>query len=174
MLCFIAVVIVFGCLTILILGNWEILLTAMGKDITLTGRTGLWEAVLDMVQERPWLGYGYSGFWLGTDGEGSAYVLQLVGWPATYSHNGVLDLLLDVGYIGLFVFLLSFAISWFGAIALARSTKTSNGFWPLMLLTFTLLSNVTDSTILRQNSIYWVLYVAVTLSISSPAKDIEA
>lgn len=173
LLFFIVVVILIGSFAILLLSNWETVLTSMGKEATLTGRTEVWTAVLDMIHKRPWLGYGYSGFWLGDRG-GSADVRRMVGWPVTYAHNGILDLLLDLGYLGTLVFLLNFLISCFQAIAAVRWSKTANSYWPLLLLTYTLLSNLTDSTILKPNNITWVLYVAVTASTSlcSP-KDID-
>lgn len=173
MLFFIATVIVFGCLAILLVSNLETFVVALGKDLTLTGRTEIWAAVLDMIRERPWLGYGYSGFWLGKEG-GSAYVWLVTGWPVPYSHNGFLDLWLDLGLLGLLLYLLSFVTSCFRAVNLIRLTKTANGFWPIILLTFSFLSNLSESTILKPNNIYWVLYVAVTLSTSIwSAKDSE-
>lgn len=173
LLFFIVAVILLGSFAILLLSNWETVLTSMGKDVTLTGRTEVWAAVLDMLHKRPWLGYGYSGFWLGDRG-GSADVRRIVGWPVTYAHNGILDLLLDLGYLGALVFVLNFLISCFSAIAAVRWSKTANSYWPLLLLTYTLLSNLTDSTILKPNNIIWVLYVAASLSTSlcSP-KDID-
>lgn len=162
---FIVVVIVFGCLAILFFSSWETILTLMGKDATLTGRTGVWEAVVVMIQERPWLGYGYSGFWLGLDGA-SAYVWYATGWSVPYAHNGILDLWLDLGLLGVLLYFISFLSSCFQAVIWVRSTKTANGLWPLILLTLSLLSNLSESTILKPNNIYWVLYVAVTLSTS--------
>lgn len=171
---FIVVVIVFGCLANLFIGSWETILTVMGKDATLTGRTGVWEAVLVMIQERPWLGYGYSGFWLGLDGA-SAYVLRVTGWDVPYAHNGILDLWLDLGLLGVLVYFISFLASCFRAVIWVGWTKTAYGLWPLIVLTFSLLSNLTESTILKPNNIYWVLYVAVTLSTSMwTIKDSEA
>lgn len=173
MLFFIAAVIVFGCLAILLVSNLETIVVGLGKDMTLTGRTEIWAAVLDMIRERPWLGYGYSGFWLGYEGA-SAYVWRVTGWPVPYAHNGFLDLWLDLGLLGVLLYLLSFVTSCFRAINLIRWTKTSSGFWPIILLTFSFLSNLSESTILKPNNIYWALYVAVTLSTSIwSAKDSE-
>src|SRR5215218_5490056 len=63
---------------ILLLINAETVLAALGKNTTLTGRTVVWSAVLDMIRERPWLGYGYGAFWRGVEGP-SALVSLMTG-----------------------------------------------------------------------------------------------
>jgi O-antigen ligase len=104
---FITVVLTGGSVAILFLGNAEILLGAFGRDLTLTGRTELWAAVLEKIWQRPWLGYGYFGFWRGLEGA-STDVLECSPMEAPHSHNGLLDLWLDLGLLGLSVFILSF------------------------------------------------------------------
>lgn len=160
---FISVIIIGGSAATLFLENAEIILGAIGRDLTFTGRTDLWVSVLDKILERPWLGYGFGGFWLGWNGE-SADVWALNTWGPPHAHNGFLDLLLDLGLLGFLVFALNFLIVCARAITWARSTRTSEGFWPLIYLTFMLLFNQTESTILVQHSIFWALYLAIACS----------
>jgi O-antigen ligase len=61
----IAIATIGGGLSVLFTTNADTVLGSLGKDATLTGRTDLWPYVLEMIEKRPWLGYGYSGFWLG-------------------------------------------------------------------------------------------------------------
>ncbi len=154
-----------GSVSTLLLANVETVLTAFGRDITLSGRTTMWSAVLTMILERPWLGYGYSGFWLGWQGDGSTYVWNAAGWEPKFAHNGYLDLGLYLGFLGLLIFTLGFLMNSLRAITWLRSTKTAEGLWPLIYLTFMLLYNFTESAILKQNSIFWVLYVSTTFSL---------
>src|SRR5947209_11054276 len=42
----------------------ESLVSSVGRDMTLTGRTELWESVLSM-RVNPWIGAGFESFWLG-------------------------------------------------------------------------------------------------------------
>lgn len=151
-------------------GNWgsptaEQTLEAIGRDATLTGRTELWPAVVDKVSERPWLGYGYSGFWLGWDGA-SADVWAAVRWQPPHAHNGLLDLALDLGVAGCALFLASLVV------ALARSLRLvwRHGIpaaWPLLGLTLIAMANVTESAILARNNVFWALYVAIALSLAA-------
>jgi len=152
-----------GILLTVVLANAEPVFTALGRDATLTGRTELWAVVVANIAERPWLGYGFNAFWLGWSGA-SATVLSSVGWDTPHSHNGFLDLWLDLGFAGVLLFLVGFGVAARAALRCARSTHTAAGLWPLAFLSFTILANVTETGILRQHSLFWILYVAVLSS----------
>jgi exopolysaccharide production protein ExoQ len=147
--------------------NTTALLGSIGKDATLTGRTDLWPAVLDKIWERPWLGYGYSGFWGNWDSE-SVYIWRVTGWDPPNAHNGMLDILLDLGLLGLGTYLLGFLFGLGRGLAYVRQHQTADAFWPIMYLLYFWFSNQTESGFLRQNEIYWLLYVVVTLSLIPP------
>ena len=66
--------------------------SSLGRDSTLTGRTEVWDDVLPARQERPLLGYGLGSFW--TDARRKFYDIPT-------SHNGYLDILLELGEVGL-------------------------------------------------------------------------
>jgi len=147
--------------------NFETLVEGLGKDATLTGRTPLWEGVMVMIKERFWLGYGYSAFWLGWSGP-SAYVWDELHWRPPHAHNGYLDIWLEVGLVGLALYLISIIMAAQRAVTWVRLTKTADGFWPLLLIVFVLLYNFTESVSVARgsNNIYWVLYVAIATSLS--------
>lgn len=148
---------------LLLVRNYELLLAALGRNATLTGRTELWDALLDMIQAHPWLGYGYSAFWLGWDGP-SAKIWLLTGSEVPAADNAYLELLLNVGAVGLGLFLLGFLAVFYRAIVYAHRARTSEGLWPLAFLTFLLLYSTMESVFLRQNDMLWILYVATALS----------
>ena len=66
-----------ACSLLLVLGVLASVLSGSGPEVfrlldrspDLTGRTDLWDAVLVSISKRPWLGYGFSAFWQGTNGE---------------------------------------------------------------------------------------------------------
>lgn len=150
-----------------LLSNPETVLGILGKDATLTGRTVLWSAVLDEIRERPWTGYGYSAFWLGWEGK-SATVWLATGEEFYDAHNGILDLWLTLGLVGVAVFLLNFVRAFVRAGVWVRVAGTVVGLWPIAFLTFMLLSNLTEGTILQQNNLSWILYVATVLRVATP------
>jgi O-antigen ligase len=69
----------------------------LGRDPTLHGRTGIWNAVL-AVQTNPFIGVGYQSFWLG---DRMAAVLRILNtsW-LNEAHNGYLEIYLSLGVIG--------------------------------------------------------------------------
>lgn len=160
---FIAAVVVGGSVVALVAANWEALLTAMGKDPSLTGRLPMWQVLLGTVAERPWLGYGYTAFWLGEAGP-SAAPLKKIGWNAPNAHNGYVDLTLQLGLVGLGLFLAGYLAAFRQALAGMRRTVTADGLWPLLILTLMLLYNFSESVLLERNNVDWVLYVAAVCS----------
>ncbi len=133
-------------------------LDLLGKSAHLTGRTYLWESVLKMIEQRPWLGYGYDGFWLGMSGP-SARVWLENPWSPPHAHNGFLDTWLELGLVGLGLLGLSAAFIVSRLLSLFSRSTSAAARWPLMFMIFVALYNLTENTILARNSIFWVLYV---------------
>lgn len=148
------------------MANQETVLGVLGRDATLTNRTELWPAVIDMIRQRPWLGYGYGAFWLGWEGESAQVWLQTaaIGLEAVHAHSGYLDLCINIGLLGAAMFALGFLFATGRAISWVRSSKSAIGLWPLAYLTFMLLYNFTESAILAHNDVFWVLYILAVLS----------
>ena len=154
---------------ILLFSNTESILLSLGRDPTLTGRTELWEHSLEMVKNQIFLGYGYQSFWQGLDSYGGDIWLA-IGWEAPHAHNGVIDLALDLGLVGAVVFLAGFLTNLIKAFFWARLSKNLSGLLPLLYLSYLFLANITESTLLERNNIFWVLYVAIALSTFNPPK----
>jgi len=138
---------------------------AMGRDSSLTGRVEVWGASADLGGEKPWLGYGYNGFWLGLEGP-SAEVWRIAGWAAPSAHNGVLEIWLDLGIIGVAIAGFGFVLYMRRAYRLVCSTGRWEFAWPLMFLILLCVQNLTESAFLSGNSIHWFLYVATALNLS--------
>jgi exopolysaccharide production protein ExoQ len=143
-----------------VVSNLEPTLALLGRDRTLTGRTDIWAAVMVSIAERPWLGYGYNAFWQEWSGP-SAAVLSAVGWETPHSHNGVLDLWLDLGAVGIAVFITGLVVATRASVLRARHADTPADVWPLVFLAFLILINISESIVLKQHNLFWVLYVAI-------------
>jgi exopolysaccharide production protein ExoQ len=159
---FISLILMGGSTALIFVNSAEMILKPMGKDLTLTGRTEIWSISLDKLSEQPWLGYGLTGFWRGWQGP-SADIWEEFKWSVPHSHNGVMDLTLDLGLMGLVLFVALFVTTYVRAITRVRLTKTPEGLWPIAYLTFLFLANLTESTLLRQPA-FWTLFVSVVLS----------
>jgi exopolysaccharide production protein ExoQ len=82
------------------------LFALMGKDSTLTGRTDIWGYVIPYIYQRPLLGWGYSAFF-STLNPAAWEIANSLRWFAPEAHNGLLDILLGSGLVGVvwFVYL---------------------------------------------------------------------
>ena len=83
----------------------DVLLSMLGKDATLTGRTELWEYVDVYIPQRPLLGWGFAAFWSPINPIATEISTEL-GWTVPEAHNGLRELLLQVGGIGTALFLI--------------------------------------------------------------------
>jgi O-antigen ligase len=131
-------------------------LSALGKDSTLTDRTTVWEEVEPAIAAKPLLGYGVSGFWRGWQGE-SSVVWRHIDWEPVHAHNGYLDLTLDLGFIGLFIFVLGLLTVLRQALVTRQPSLAR--LWALLFVLFLLIQSTAESVLLRPNSAYWILYV---------------
>jgi exopolysaccharide production protein ExoQ len=147
----------------LLLNSAETIVGNFGRDLTFTGRTKLWFVLFEMIQQRPWLGYGYTAFWLGGQSE-DARVWSVIPWQPDYAHNGYIDLALQVGLVGVVIFAIDFLLNFSRAVTLAAATRNAAGMFPIAFLTFVLPFSISESMILKQNDIFWVLYVSTALS----------
>ena len=152
--------------------NEKVVFAAIGRDATLTGRTEIWQYVWDMIQQRPWLGYGYKGFWHYLDGP-SAYVNLAFGpygggGGVPHSHNGFLEILLAAGILGLSVFLIGFIVNIFKAVALIRANREMKAFWPLLFMTYIMIANLAETSFGSLDNIFWILYSATIFSLLTP------
>ena len=141
------------------------LLALVGKNPTLTGRTDLWSAVLVSILRHPWLGYGFNAFWAGLQG-GSSSLLLSVGWYMGHSHNGFLDLTLDLGLLGLATFAVGYLVLSKRALQIVRRVPGPASYWLCAFMCLMVLYNLDDGAILKQNDIFWVLYTSTAVNIS--------
>ena len=140
----------------------ESILTTLGKDVTLSGRIPLWELVIAKISERPWLGFGYGGFWTGWNGE-SGDIWRIETWEPPSAHNGLLDICLSIGLVGAVLAVIVFVTTFLRSLNYLRQTRSIDGLWPLWFLTLLVLSNITEST-LNSRSIMWTFYSAIVIS----------
>jgi O-antigen ligase len=162
---------------ILVLNNLEaIVVQGLKKDMTLTGRTDFWPLIIDRInQTSPLFGYGMAGFWQSWRGwEDPAYgiIVAKTGFVPPHSHNGFIDILCELGWVGLLLFILSFFNNIFRGIKYLIKESFPESGLSLYLLTFILMTNLTEGGLFGISG-YWSWYVvlSVKLSLDSTAKD---
>jgi O-antigen ligase len=133
-------------------------LNALGKDATLTGRTVLWEYGIQAYQERPWLGYGFKGYW--ESFETSAPLLRLViGQELWYFHNSFLEVAVAFGVLGP---VLLIAGLWIAVYRCVRNFVLRPDFitlWPILFLYVVIVSCMVDHLLFVNHSLYQLLLI---------------
>lgn len=158
-----------GCGLMLFVDSRDLFVLA-GRDVTLSGRMEIWSAVLPKIMAHPWLGYGYSSFWLGTEGKSSADLWSMLHWPVPHSHNGFLDLAEELGSLGVGLFIVGLIVSARCGLQWARSQTSTIRLWPLAYITFMFVNNLSEGSILKQDNLLWVLYVATYVFVVNATK----
>jgi O-antigen ligase len=110
--------------------------SALGRNETLTGRSEIWEKLIPFAIERPILGHGFGGFW-STEMREFAFVGE--------AHNGYLDLVLNIGFLGLFLF----AMFLLSCCRRAQREMIDNFDWGVFFICYILMTvvhNIAEST----------------------------
>lgn len=148
-----------------VLRNYESVLAGIGRDPTLTGRTDYWAQAWLAIERRPLLGHGYAAFWRGSDGPSADFVVA-IGENPTHAHNGLLDLWLILGLVGVLLFLGSLGLNLLRAAARLADRPEIGGALPFVFLAFLVATNLTESDIMVYNSLVWMLYAAFTFQLA--------
>jgi len=150
-----ALIIVYG-ISVPMMGGLSLggVTSGFGRDATLTGRTAIWAGLLHYAEQHPILGCGYGGFWT---------TRMIEKFEVNEAHNGYLELLLELGYVGLFltaVFLLS-------CVRKAQRELVYNFDWGLFwicLLLMVVVHNIAEASIssFSSQSTATILFLAVS------------
>lgn len=151
---------------VFVAGNYEEILAALGRDATLSGRTEIWGVLVDKIAQRPWTGYGYSGFWQGKEGE-SIDVWYVSRDMPPHGHNGYLDMALDLGLVGLGLFLVNVVQGLGRSLRWLRQMPMVEGLFPILYLSALLVYNIAEDSFIGESSfnLIWLFYCYVTSAI---------
>jgi exopolysaccharide production protein ExoQ len=139
------------------------------EDPTLTGRTGIWGFIGYRISQKPWFGWGFHSYYFvpnSPQNEAPGYIRDM---PS--SHSGYLELKLETGRIGYWIFL-AFIYSSLHLLERVRRKAPVRAWCYLSIQLFLILINLTDSNWLELTC-GWMLYLFVvveTVHFSLPSK----
>jgi O-antigen ligase len=138
------------------------LAASVGRDPTLTGRTHIWDAVLS-IHTDPLLGVGYQSFWLGPRLE---RVWSTYGGVINETHNGYLDVYVNLGYIGVFL-VIGFLIAAYRNIWRRLKPFSILGSLTLAVWTILLFYNITEAAF--EGGLLWMTLLLGAISLPQHA-----
>lgn len=107
---FATVVVTYAVIILRVVPGLDILLTPVmaitGKDMTFSNRAAIWDVIKEHIQFSPLFGSGYGAYWIGAIPSSPSYVFlgRLYFYP-NQAHNGYLEMMNDLGYVGLIILL---------------------------------------------------------------------
>ena len=149
----------------LILINFNTILNVYDRDITLTGRTPLWESLWGYIEQRPWTGYGYGSFFSGSHRE-TDIIWKVHDWVPPHSHNGFIEIWLYIGVFGLAIFSVGYFGCIFNSLFKYLVSKELKMLWVFLLLLYSIFFNLTEVSFLSQGFL-WILSLAAIYSINT-------
>ena len=142
------------------------LMILIDRNSTLTGRTGIWLYIGSYIERRPFIGYGYKAFF--ADQGYVSHIKQTFLFDLTGSHNGYLEVCLDLGAVGLIIlvtFLMGGLFQSLRRLAGGGDLAARFGFFWLILYFG---RNMVESDLLTQSQLTWPLALLAVL-FQSPA-----
>jgi len=127
---------------------------SLGRGSELSGRTGLWTALLGL-HTNPILGTGFESFWLG---ERPQQLKGLFYFIPNEAHNGYLETYLTLGLLGLFL-LIGVFVATFRKIRLQLFRNFEMGRYRLGFLVALILSNWTEAVFITLSPLWFTFYL---------------
>jgi O-antigen ligase len=149
---------------------WVEITDLLGKSSDASGRFFIWQTVGALVEQRWLLGWGWISHWIpGVAPYEGLIVIQKV--PYYHAHNAFIDVWLQLGFIGLAIFLwllwTTFARVW--KLAVVHTNPLY--FWPLFAFMVISTQALTESRLLIENG--WMLLVLLALKSREPFENLE-
>ncbi len=128
----------------------------LGRDPSITGRVPLWNDLIQIGNRRLLFGSGYENFWL----TNFIHIWPKYTFRPNNAHNGYLDIYLNLGLIGLILFLTIVILSLRG---LARKIEIDRTFYGLYFIYFVmiLINNITETFFLKAD-LHWFLLLILS------------
>jgi O-antigen ligase len=126
-------------------------------NYTLSGRTIIWDFANYEIARKPLLGWGYQSFWL--VGPDAPSIVDAPGWVKAMpsAHNGYLDTMLEMGYIGL-ALLVIFIIATLHVIGRVADRDPARAWLLLSLALFVILTNFVETDWMRGGDTLWLIF----------------
>src|SRR5690606_12866800 len=80
-------------------------MAALGRDTSMTGRTDIWLFAFDFWREKPLLGWGYGGIFSSDPNAPGSIVRSNQWYIAPHFHNNYLQVLAELGAVGMLLYL---------------------------------------------------------------------
>ena len=132
----------------------------LGKSPDMTHRSDIWRRVLSLISQRPLEGWGFTGVWV--PGVKPYEGLVVINGETYYqAHNAYLDMWLQLGSIGLILFIVLLTRTFIKTWRLGVHHSNALYLFPLLILITQLVRGITESRLLVQSAMMMLILFAV-------------
>lgn len=142
------------------------LLELLGKDVTLTGRTFLWDAGLTQVRLRPLLGLGFDAFWGSVIDTRTLLVLNEMGHGIMHFHNTFLEIAVQLGALGLLASIVMLVAYTRAALRYLVDLPGPAGIWPILFLVITAVMMLVEYDLFVRHNLAHIVFVALAVGMA--------
>lgn len=152
--------VIVSCFSVLFLDLGSIILPAIGRNSTLTGRTEVWEILLG-VDVNPLVGTGFESFWLGKRLE---YLWKFpIMFGLNEAHNGYFEVYLNLGFVGL-AFLAGLFLAAYRNVLRVLDREPEVGRLHLGFFVIAVIYNFTEAGI-RSSDLVWIAFLLAAIAL---------
>jgi len=152
--------------------NTEFFFGLLGRSSTMTGRIPLWQDLFqNFYLQKPLLGYGYGALWMQKRFRILMEIRQGWGNQVYFADNGFFDILLNLGLIGLLLFLVVYLALGLRSLKQGVAAKSWISFFPFLTFLYIFIGNLTYSFMLEVDQFVWMLLVIMVFVTTSPNRN---
>jgi exopolysaccharide production protein ExoQ len=160
-----------GGIVALAISHIETVMRFIGKDPTLTGRTDIYAAVLESCLKHPLLGYGFGAFWHGLNNESLNIALRIHWINIGYAENGPLELVLQLGTVGLGLIMLILGRAIVQCIRLNRPRYYNSRIgWFSTIIALELFTNIESGWLMVANTLDWTMTLVACIGLANETR----
>jgi O-antigen ligase len=131
-----------------------------GKDSTFSNRSFIWSLIEEHIRLHPALGTGYGAYWVGPVPSSPSYVfVEIAGFYPSESHNGYLEVVNDLGFVGLAACIGFFMVFVRQSLKL-MSVERNQGILYLCIFFQNAVGNLSESYWLQNHFAFLILMLA--------------
>ena len=153
---------------VMLLGGGASAAQALGRNLTLTGRTDIWAAVIPMAPN-PLVGAGFESFWLSPRVHDRLWEV-IPGLPLNEAHNGYIEVYLELGWVGLVLVVLIFISGYRRSVMAFRRAPGLGGLMIAYVLA-AMLYSITEAGF-RMMHPMWIFFLLAVIEASSMAAGV--
>ncbi len=146
-----------------------------GKDMTFTGRSTIWAIMADHISWRPKLGSGFAAYWTPVHPPGKesyVFIEQMYGFYPGSAHNGYLEILNDLGWVGMLLFL-AYIITYIRQSLQLHAIDLNQSMLYLALFFQQAITNLSESHWFNVLSVDFVIMAFATIALGRSLLEIR-